>query len=470
VSGRGLRAACLALVFAGATFAQGDRYEIGLRLRAFERALAEARDPGRRDAAFVALEEAVQAFFGLDMKRVAASIDAASVALSGRAPGPVERYARSLQVIPTKRLVDAGGGAALVVSVRRLYRVEGFEEDPPDLTLSWRMHAAGDWTRRPLRDLPEGFEVTLGPVPEGDHEFRWTIAAGDEVLVDRSMAFAAASGLEARLAQVRAASKAAEELTPRTIESATLGSLWRLLRTTQRRNAYETELRGLALLREAERLAACLAADDAGQVYQQRRPGSFRVRVPVGEGVVSCRLLVPEVDGGERPIVVALHGAGGSENLFFDGYGDGLCVELAQQRGWFVVSPRNGMGALDCAALVDALRRRYPIDAGRVFVLGHSMGAMQAMRNVSTTPARFRAAAPIAGGGRVRASDALAAVPFFVAAGARDFGRGGARRLHQQLRAAGAEASWHLYPSVEHLAIVQVALPDVFAFFDQHAR
>ena len=33
MSGRGLRAACFALVFAGATFAQGDRYEIGLRLR-----------------------------------------------------------------------------------------------------------------------------------------------------------------------------------------------------------------------------------------------------------------------------------------------------------------------------------------------------------------------------------------------------------------------------------------------------
>ena len=36
--------------------------------------------------------------------------------------------------------------------------------------------------------------------------------------------------------------------------------------------------------------------------------------------------------------------------------------------------------------------------------------------------------------------------------------------------AAGANAAWRLYPSVEHLAIVQVALPDVFAFFDEHAR
>jgi predicted peptidase len=269
---------------------------------------------------------------------------------------------------------------------------------------------------------------------------------------------------------VRVAAAAAKDLRPRSIESATLASIWSLLRTTQRRNAYETELRGLALLEEGERLAAWLEASDSDLVYEKRRPGSFRVRVPVGKSAVSCRLFVPKVEGGERPIVVALHGAGGSENLFFDGYGDGLCVDLAKARGWFVVSPRNGMGALDCGALVDELRRRYPIDLARVFVIGHSMGAMQAMRNVSATPGRFRAAAPIAGGGRVRASEGLAAVPFFVAAGARDFGRQSAQRLHRQLEGAGATAAWRLYPSVEHLAIVQVALPDVFSFFDAHAR
>ena len=69
-----LRWACLALAPAAAVVAQGDRHEIGLRLRTFERALAKSEDESRRDAAFVELERAVQAFFGLDMKRVAASV------------------------------------------------------------------------------------------------------------------------------------------------------------------------------------------------------------------------------------------------------------------------------------------------------------------------------------------------------------------------------------------------------------
>ena len=136
-------------------------------------------------------------------------------------------------------------------------------------------------------------------------------------------------------------------------------------------------------------------------------------------------------------VVVALHGAGGSENLFFDGYGDGLCVELAKRRGWFVVAPRNGMGFVDCGALVDALAARYAIDREQVFLVGHSMGAMQAMSNASRAPGRYSAVAPIAGGGRVNASPALAKVPFFVSAGARDFGKAGAKRLHEALEAAG---------------------------------
>ena len=465
-----LRWACLALAPAAAVVAQGDRHEIGLRLRTFERALAKSEDESRRDAAFVELERAVQAFFGLDMKRVAASIDAASLALSGHRPSQVERYARSLQLRLGKRLVDAGGGDGLTIEVRQLFELEEAPEPLPQLTLAWQLHAGGGWTRSPLADLPASFEPQLGALPPGDHVFRWKVSDGDEVLVAREMAFAAAADLQGRLAAVRAAAAAAKELEPKSIESLTLGSLWSLLRTTQRRNAYETELPGLALLTEAERLVTWMEERSGPGVYRSGRPGSFRVRVPLGDRSVSCRLYVPDDERGPRPVVVALHGAGGSENLFFDGYGDGLCVELAKRRGWFVVAPRNGMGFVDCGALVDALAARYAIDREQVFLVGHSMGAMQAMSNASRAPGRYSAVAPIAGGGRVNASPALAKVPFFVSAGARDFGKAGAKRLHEALEAAGAAARWRLYPSVEHLAIVQVALRDVFLFFDEHAN
>src|SRR5690606_5165427 len=129
------------------------------------------------------------------------------------------------------------------------------------------------------------------------------------------------------------------------------------------------------------------------------------------------------------PLVIAVHGAGGSENLFFDGYGDGKVVQLAAPRGWFVVAPRNELSGIDNAALAASLAERYPIDLTKVFLVGHSMGAMAVMQNASRTPDRFAAVAALGGGGSVRRSDALTKVPFFVGVGSRDFALGQARAL-----------------------------------------
>jgi predicted peptidase len=98
------------------------------------------------------------------------------------------------------------------------------------------------------------------------------------------------------------------------------------------------------------------------------------------------------------------------------------------------------------------------------------MGAMATVTSVMKSPNRFAAVAPISGGGGVRKSEALAKLPFFVAAGGTDFGKSGSEALHQQLVKAGVTSTYHEYPDVEHLAVVQIALPEVFAFFDEHAK
>ena len=82
--------AALAISSTGSLAAQANRHELGLRLRSFERALAATEDEARRDAAFVALERAVQAFFRMDMASVGAAIDEAELALSGRVASGAE--------------------------------------------------------------------------------------------------------------------------------------------------------------------------------------------------------------------------------------------------------------------------------------------------------------------------------------------------------------------------------------------
>jgi predicted esterase len=467
--------ACVAalLLLAPAAWAQAGRHELGLRLRAFERRLAAVEDAARRDDAFGHLERAVQAFFRMDTASVAAAIDAADLALAGRTATAVERYARSLELRLARRLVSVGD-ASVSADVRALYDADDVDAPAGGLTIAVQAAPGAGWQRVSLASAEAGFEVDLDGLPTGDHTLRWQVERDGAVLASRSMTLSAATGLDERLAAVLLQGKAARALKARSIESETLPALANLLRTTQRRRAYETDLRGRALLEEAERVAGWLERGaegvSEGARYGGGRAGAFRLHVPVGDRVVAVRFEAPEVEDGLRPLVVALHGAGGSENLFFDGYGDGLCVQLARERGWFVVSPRISLRGVDCAGLVDALSARYPVDPSRVFVVGHSMGAAQLMSNVARSPERFCAAAPIAGGGRVGGGAGFARLPFFVGAGARDFGRSGARRLHAAIEAAGAEAVWRLYPSVEHLAVMQVALPDVFAFFDGYAR
>jgi alpha-beta hydrolase superfamily lysophospholipase len=68
----------------------------------------------------------------------------------------------------------------------------------------------------------------------------------------------------------------------------------------------------------------------------------------------------------------------------------------------------------------------------------------------------------------VRKSDNLKTLPFLVGVGAEDFAVRSARGLRDGLqRAEVARVEYKEYPAIEHLLIVQVALKEVFAFFDQ---
>jgi pimeloyl-ACP methyl ester carboxylesterase len=232
----------------------------------------------------------------------------------------------------------------------------------------------------------------------------------------------------------------------------------------------ETDYPLSVLLKEAE---AITAAQGAGQTYFDRsRTGQHWLTVALpGGGKAVARVQVPEeaVKGTKMPLVLALHGAGGSENLFFDAYGVGAIKRYCAERGWMLVAPRsNGMGGGQTEQLVDELARVYPIDRKKVLVVGHSMGAMQAVGMASRSPERYAAVAALGGGGMVQATPALSAVPFYVGVGTDDFALAGARGLHEALKRADVRSvSYHEFEAVEHLAIVQAALPEVFAFFDK---
>jgi predicted peptidase len=173
--------------------------------------------------------------------------------------------------------------------------------------------------------------------------------------------------------------------------------------------------------------------------------------------------------GQPLPLVIALHGAGGSENMFFETYGAGAIAKLCEQRGWLLVSPRGtGMKPERVAELIDAMDKLYPVDRARVFVVGHSMGGGQTAAAANLTPEKFAAVAVLGGGGAVRnTTDDFKKLPFFIGIGTEDFALRGAKTLNEGLQKAEVKTiNYREYADIEHLTIVQVALRDVFAFFD----
>jgi predicted esterase len=180
------------------------------------------------------------------------------------------------------------------------------------------------------------------------------------------------------------------------------------------------------------------------------------------------RVLIPaKWNEKSPPLVVALHGAGGSENLFFDGHGNGKIVRLCQERSWMLVAPRVSFN-LALADVLDELHNRWPFDQKCVFIIGHSMGAAQALHAVGTDPKRYAGVVALGGSGTVKATDDLKKVPFFIGVGNQDFALSGARSLRDRLAKAGvAKVTFREFANIEHLGVVQQALPDSFVYFDE---
>jgi predicted esterase len=133
-----------------------------------------------------------------------------------------------------------------------------------------------------------------------------------------------------------------------------------------------------------------------------RRPGDLWRVVRLEKGELPVRLYAPAQGAKETPLplVIALHGARGDENMFLDGYGLGRIRALADEHGFLLACPRTG-GDLSTAsldALLRALALDYSIDEKRIALLGHSRGAGIAARLAAAQPRRFCALACFSGG------------------------------------------------------------------------
>ena len=104
------------------------------------------------------------------------------------------------------------------------------------------------------------------------------------------------------------------------------------------------------------------AAGDPASIFPvASRGGDHWLMMTVAQHELPARLILPEQLAKDVVLVVALHGMGGTEHLFVDGFGDGLAGKLARRRGWVLLSPRATAKATVLRAAIEQVRTVYGI-------------------------------------------------------------------------------------------------------------
>lgn len=398
------------------------RYDLGVRLEALDAAWVATKSSEAKAKAVPAITRSVMAFFGGRTSDAAKALDEARSALQGREPQGAD--AVTVTVWPPV----AAGGDEVEVRFRLCYAPAGAAMK---VRAGSEEAAFGD-----QRAVAIPWEVPDGP-PGRVAIKVWAGGVEREVTAYRHPEFL--QRLERLLGSDKPEVGAIAEGLKESIEG-----------------------RAESHVHLVEQLAWAEALQGEKGSLRDREEARF-----AKQGGTRLRAWVPKGAKHGVTVVVALHGAGGSENLFFQGYGGGLAVREAQRRGWAFLSPRSGPKAAQDA--LDWLRVLRGVNPGKVLVIGHSMGGGLALQTGGLQP-KPSAVAVLAPAANQIPSD-LDGVPVYAAVGAQEIGmiQNMSARIEAQLRGRPGSKSERFDPC-EHLMIVAEATPAAFRFFDEALR
>lgn len=470
----------LHLGFPAPVRAQLLRYELGRRVQNLEAAWDAEGNETRRTAALPLIQEAVKNFFSLNQTEAALKIIQARWQLVGGEIPLQQTLAEQLIFEPKARLVDLRDLNSFSVVAK------GFRSDLglPKMNFKYELRAgdgkliAAAETMLPLDPCPLNVLPAIPPPVSGDGALDVTLVFDEQQIPIARHTITLVADLKPRLKALRDELAQFDQAKPvrTTTASESLRDQLGVLTSLAKGDTLETNYPAWSLLQDAESLL--------GEMKQQvarprlpRRGQYWRTLVADSGAKATVRIWVPDLvtDAHPPPLVIALHGVGGSENMFFDMLGVGKVVRLCQERGWPIIAPRQsllgGVG-LSLEQLVAEVRQLYPVDTTRIFLVGHSMGAMQAVKltdQAIATQGSIRPAliAALGGGGNATNFSEMKSTKFFVGVGKLDFARRGGIQLVDKLRRAGVpDVEFKDYDDTEHLLIVQTALADVFRACD----
>lgn len=261
---------------------------------------------------------------------------------------------------------------------------------------------------------PLTVEVTAPEIEDGNYRLAVTFktATGETVTktttvhLERGLA-ARVTAAKSRLTKIEAKLKADK----RDALLQALPSIEYRLKLFELASAAEINFARLNFAEEVKEANAMLDALEAGRDPLAARRGDFRkaYRSPLDQMLQPYRIFVPSSYDATKPfpLIIALHGMGGDENSYFDGYGQGAFKREAEQRGYLVACPKGrqpasmylGPAEQDVMDVIAEIKRDYRVNPDRIYLTGHSMGGFGTWSIAANHPTVFAALAPVAGGG-----------------------------------------------------------------------
>lgn len=372
--------------------------------------------------------------------------------------------ALSARVALKKRLSPARPGAAAeTVLVRKLGAFDGMSRD--------------------LRESPFAMELDVAGVDDGAYVLETEVLEGATPLATTTLGVVLHKGLDARL---------------RALETAAAG----VVADVRADVAYPADYirnvnRGRIALgtfsvgAEIAAAEAVLAAARGNKNPFTGRTGDFE-RHYLLEGaneIMPYRVYVPKAYSAAKgaPLVIALHGLGGNEDSFFDQYAK-LPPQLAEKHGFLLAAPhgfrvdgfygstimggdaaarrRVEYSEKDVMEVLRLMKANYKVDESRIYLIGHSMGAIGTWALGAKYPDIWAALVPFSGVGSPALAERMKAIPQLVVHGDADatVNVRGSRAMVAALKEAGATVTYLEIPGGSHTDMVVPNLPRAFEF------
>lgn len=351
--------------------------------------------------------------------------------------------------------------------------------------------AKQDGVSRDLRESPFAMDLNVSAVPDGQYTLAIEVRDQDRSLGTATLPIAIQKGLDARLQLLEAAAVKA----PAAIQ-ADLRYPGDYIRKINHGLIASTGFNLASEIAAAESTAATAAKTKKDPFAG--RTGDFERHYLLTEAneIMPYRVYVPKSYNGTKtfPLIVALHGLGGTEDSMFDSYGGRIPV-LAEERGYIVVSPlgyrvdgfygsgivsagdpaarrRSELSEQDVMEVLRRTREQYKIDNSRIYLMGHSMGAIGTWAIAAKHPEIWAGLGPISGTGSPATVERMRHIPQIVVHGDNDptVNVAGSRNMVAEMKKLGVEVKYIEVPGGNHTDIAVPNLPAIFDFFDAHRK